>query len=66
MIYKLKTSAETKEIFDKINKTEGLQPYILAKMAISLSLRVGKLKNDDFSTDNNGLELNRQTIFGEY
>ena len=66
MIYKLRTSKETMDIFNSILKTRGLQPFALAKIAISLSLRKGSLIAEDFKTDTEGLELNRQTIFAEY
>lgn len=66
MIYKLRTSKETMDIFEMISGSEGLQPFILAKIALALSIRKGSLTSQDFKSDNNGLELNRQTIFGEY
>lgn len=66
MIYKLRTSSSTQEIFAKIGKTSGLQPFALAKIAIALSIKQGALTESDSSTDNNGLELSRQTIFGEH
>ena len=31
-----------------------------------MELRTGSLSEKDFTTDTEGLELNRQTIFGEY
>lgn len=41
--------------------------YALSKLAISLSLKSDEpMVESDFKTDNNGLELNRQTITGEY
>lgn len=66
MTVKLHTSKQTQEIFVSLGQTLGLQPYILSKLAISLSIRKGKLSKNDFSTDNEGLELHRQTIFGEH
>lgn len=66
MIYKLKTSKETLKIFESIGSSEGLQPFALAKIAIALSIRLGKLNTEDFQTNTEGLELNRQTIFGDY
>ena len=65
MIYKLKTSLETQEILAEVNKATNLQNFILVKLAISLSLREGPLKEEDFNTDKNGLEFSRQTIFGD-
>ena len=65
MIYKLRTSAETQEVFAKLGQLNGLQPYVLSKIAIALSIRKGRLNPEDYKTDNTGLELNRQTIFGD-
>ena len=66
MAIKLHTSARTQTIFSLLGSTLGLPPYILTKLAIALSIRSGALKEDDFKTDNEGLELSRQTIFGEH
>lgn len=66
MIYKLRTSKETLDIFESIGKTQGLQPFALSKIAIALSIHKGTLEPADFKTGTEGLELNRQTIFGEY
>lgn len=67
MVFKIKTSKKTEELFLAIEASENLQPYALSKLAISLSLKSeASLSEDDFKTDNNGLELNRQTITGEY
>ena len=66
MIYKLRTSKETAKIFEELGISQGLQPFALSKIAISLSIRFGPLSDEDFTTDTEGLELNRQTIFGEY
>lgn len=66
MIYKLRTSKETMKIFESIGASEGLQPFILSKIAIALSIHAGELKENDLKTDTEGLELNRQTIFGEH
>ena len=67
MVFKIKTSKKTEELFLIIEASENLQPYALSKLAISLSLKSETpLSEDDFKTDNNGLELNRQTITGEY
>lgn len=67
MIFKIKTSKATMDIFEKIEAKENLPPYILSKLSIAMSLRISqRLDNVDFSTDNGGLELNRQTITGEF
>ena len=66
MTNKLHTSTQTQEIFSALGQSLGLQPYILSKLAIALSIRQGKLQKTDYETDNNGLELSRQTIFGDH
>lgn len=67
MVFKIRTSAKTMSLFQEITGSENLQPFILTKLAISMSLKLDKrLEESDFHTDNNGLELNRQTITGEY
>lgn len=66
MTNKLHTSKETQEIFSSLGQSLGLQPFILSKLAIALSVRKGALSQDDYNTDNDGLELSRQTIFGDH
>ena len=54
-------------IFEEIGTVVHLQPFVLCKIAIALSLRnAEQLTEDDFKSDSDGLELNRQTITGEY
>jgi len=65
VIFKLKTSAKTAEIFEEIGRRTHLKPYTLVKHAIAWSLLDGT-PIDDYHSDTNGLELNRQTITGEY
>lgn len=67
MVFKIKTSKRTMEIFEEITSSTTYAPYILSKLSISMSVKSGKpLEETDFKTDNFGLELNRQTITGEY
>lgn len=66
MTNKLHTSSQTQAIFASLAQSLGLQPYILSKLAIALSIKKGLLSDKDFQTDNDGLELNRQTIFGDH
>lgn len=67
MVFKIRTSKKTQELFEAIEASENLQPYALSKLAISLSLKSNEPFTDtDFKTDTNGLELNRQTITGEH
>ena len=54
------------DILTSIGNSQGLQPFALSKIAIALSIRKGPLAPEDFKTNTEGLELNRQTIFGEY
>ena len=67
MVCKIRTSKRTMQCFYEIAESENLQPFILSKLAISLSLISNKpLEESDFKTDTMGLELNRQTITAEY
>lgn len=67
MVFKLKTSKETQAIFEEIGAVVHLQPFALCKLAIAMSLRNDEqLSEEDFKSDFEGLELNRQTITGEY
>lgn len=66
MTNKLHTSSKTQEIFSSLGQSLSLQPFILSKLAIALSIRKGALAPSDFETDNNGLELSRQVIFGDH
>ena len=54
-------------IFETIGAAIHLQPFALCKIAMALSLRNNQQIDDiEFKTDTDGLELNRQTITGEY
>ena len=66
MAYKLKTSQESEEIFNRIEGSENLPWPTLMKLALSLSVRHGQLMELELYTDNLGRELNRQTITGDY
>ena len=66
MTNKLHTSLQTQEIFSSLGQSLNLQPFILSKLAIALSIRKGTLIPSDFETDNNGLELSRQVILGDH
>ncbi len=67
MVFKIRTSKKTMDIFEEISASTNYAPYILSKLSISLSLKSEKpLKEDDFRRDTYGLELNRQTITGEW
>lgn len=67
MVFKIRTSKKTMDIFNEIGASTHYAPFILSKLSISLSLKSGKeLQESDFGTDNFGLELNRQTITGEW
>lgn len=63
MQFRLKTSKRTQEIYDAIYAREHLQPFVLAKISISLALKKGyKSLGDQRTADSDGLDLNRQTI----
>lgn len=66
MGFRLKTSLETKEIFEELGNRMNLKPFALSKLAISMSLTNNEPIENFKSIDNNGLELNRQTITAQY
>ena len=67
MVFKIRTSKKTMTVFEEMAASTNLPPFILSKLAISLSLKNNNhLSENDFSTDSYGLELNRQTITGEW
>ncbi len=67
MVFKIRTSKKTMNIFEEIAASTNFAPFILAKLSISMSIKSEKkLCEADFKTDNFGLELNRQTITGEW
>lgn len=65
MIFRLKTSKKTLEIFNDLERRTNLKPFILSKLAIALSINYSS-NIDEYESDNNGMELNRQTITGQY
>lgn len=67
MVFKIKTAKRTMELFEEMTASTNYAPFILSKLAISMSLKSGTpLQESDFKTDSYGLELNRQTITGEW
>ena len=66
MGFRLKTSLQTKEIFEELGNRMNLKPFALSKLAISMSLTNKEPIENFKSLDNNGLELNRQTITAQY
>lgn len=65
MAFKLKTSQQTEEIFNRIEASERLPWPTLMRLALSLSIRQGSLMELELYSDNLGRELNRQTITGD-
>lgn len=67
MVFKIRTSKKTMAIFEEMAASTNYAPFILSKLAISLSIKSDTpLQESDFKTDTFGLELNRQTITGEW
>lgn len=67
MVFKIKTSKKTMDLFTEISASTNYAPYILSKLSVSLSIKSDiALSDEDFKTDTMGLELNRQTITGEW
>ena len=65
MVFRTKTSKRTMEIYDAIYQREFLQPFALAKISLALAIR-SNYKYAGELADTQGLDLNRQTITGEY
>ena len=65
MAFKLRTSKNAEEIFNRIEASENMPWYTLVKLAMALSIRNGVLTELDFNTNTLGRELNRQTITGD-
>ena len=53
------------EIFEKINGSHHLQPFALAKISLALAIRA-QYKYTGELANTMGIDLNRQTITGEY
>lgn len=67
MVFKIRTSKKTMQYFEEITASTSYPPFILSKLAISMSIKSGNPLDDrSFHTDSAGLELNRQTITGEW
>ena len=67
MAFKIRTSKKTMELMEELTASTSFAPFTLSKLAISMSLKSQlPLSDKDFKTDNYGIELNRQTITGEY
>ena len=66
MGFRLKTSKDTMENFEYLEIKMRLQPFALSKIAIVLSLKEEESIENVEDEDQKGLELNRQTIIGEY
>ena len=64
MIFRLKTSKQTQEIFEELERRTNFKPYTLVKHAIAWSV-AEKTSVKDFKSDSNGLDLNRLTITGD-
>lgn len=64
MVFRLKTSKKTQEIFEELERRTNFKPYTLVKHAIAWSV-VEKSSVADYKSDSNGLDLNRQTITGD-
>ena len=64
MIFRLKTSKRTQEIFKELESRTNFKPYTLVKHAIAWSVKE-ETSVEAFESDSEGLGLNRQTITGD-
>ena len=65
MVFRTRTSKRTMEIFEAMYQREHLQPFALAKISIALAIHSGYKYSGELA-DAMGIDLNRQTITGEY
>lgn len=65
MIFRLKTSKKTEEIFKELEAKTHLKPFTLVKHAMAWSIKENT-SVINYKSDSEGLELNRQTITGDY
>lgn len=67
MVFKIRTAKKTMTYFEEITASTNYAPFVLSKLSISMSIKSGvPLSDSDLKTDACGLELNRQTITGEW
>lgn len=64
MIFRLKTSKRTQEIFSELENRTNYKPYTLVKHAIAWSIKENS-SVAEYVSDSDGLDLNRQTITGD-
>lgn len=64
MIFRLKTSKKTQEIFAELESRTNYKPYTLVKHAIVWSINENT-SVADYTSDSEGVDLNRQTITGD-
>ena len=65
LIFRLKTSKKTEEIFKELESKTHLKPFTLVKHAIAWSVKENT-SVANYKSDSEGLDLNRQTITGDY
>lgn len=65
MNFRLKTSKFTAERLKQLQSATNITPNILARLAVSLSLKEKSPVSKE-SLDTNGVEINRHTLTGEY
>ena len=67
MIYRLKFSSKASNIFKELQAQTQLTPNILARLAVGVSLTIdSEPEITEKINSNNGLEINRQTLTGDY
>ncbi|WP_135556452.1 DndE family protein [Paenibacillus cymbidii] len=66
MNFRLRTSKKAEEQIKALQNSVNLQPNVLARLAISVSLMDSNPIDISLHRDQNGLEFNRVTLTGEY
>lgn len=64
--FRLKTSKFVEERLKQLQSVTNITPNILARIAVSLSLKEHHPVKDVKIEDSNGIEFNRHTLTGEY
>lgn len=63
---RLRTSKKAEEILKTLQSLLHLQPNVMIRLAVAISLNDGEQIDETQNTDTSGLELNRATLTGDF
>ncbi|MCR2805390.1 DNA sulfur modification protein DndE [Paenibacillus soyae] len=63
---RLRTSKKAEETLKTLQSLLHLQPNVLIRLAVAMSLNDGEAVDETENTDTSGLELNRATLTGDF